>query len=96
MRRAFVAAALVAAVGCGLWRHPVPVASGSAPVQVWITTGDQSKLLSREPDLSLGAASATSLPVLLVDTATAFQRMIGFGAARRCSRICSAAPPGSD
>ena len=56
-------------------------ASAPAPVQVWLTTADQAKLLSREADVSLGATDTTSLPILTLDPTTTYQRMIGFGAA---------------
>jgi glucosylceramidase len=88
MARVVVAAALAAALGCGsagtpseVPPTPVPVVPTGAPVQVWLTTGDQAKLLSHEADAFLGADSATSLPVLTVDPTTTYQRMIGFGAA---------------
>jgi glucosylceramidase len=88
MARVVAIAALAAALGCGsggtpaeVTPTPIPVVPSGAPVQVWVTTGDQTKLLSREPDASLGTDSATSLPVLVVDPATTYQRMIGFGAA---------------
>src|SRR5258708_16075734 len=73
-------------VGCGSASQPsspapVPVSPEGAPVQVWLTTGDQSLLLSRAPDLHLRADSATALPAITVDPATTYQRMIGFGAA---------------
>ncbi|MEP6730472.1 MAG: glycoside hydrolase family 30 beta sandwich domain-containing protein [bacterium] len=60
---------------------PPPVTPTGAPVQVWLTTGDRVKLLSHESDTHLGADSATSNPVISVDTATTYQRMVGFGAA---------------
>jgi glucosylceramidase len=88
MARVALVAALVAALGCGsggspseVAPPPVPVTPAGDPVQVWLTTADQNKLLSHEPDASLGADSATSLPVLVVDPGTTYQRMIGFGAA---------------
>ncbi|MDQ6634493.1 MAG: glycosyl hydrolase [Gemmatimonadota bacterium] len=82
MKCLIVTAALVAAAGCGLGRPLGPVSPRTPPVQVWVTTGDQSKLLNREPDVAFAAAAAASpLPTLMVDTATTYQRMIGFGAA---------------
>jgi glucosylceramidase len=81
MTRLIVTAALVAAAGCGLPRPSGPGAPLKVPAQVWVTTGDQSKLLSREPDVAFAAAGASSLPTLVVDEGTTYQRMIGFGAA---------------
>lgn len=46
-------------------------------VQVLLTTGDQSKLLSKEPDLYPSAGNG---PEILIDKAE-YQRMEGFGAA---------------
>jgi glucosylceramidase len=65
-------------------------ASAATQVQAWITTGDQTKLLSREADASFGAAMAktakaaktpTARPVIEIDPATRYQQMAGFGAA---------------
>ncbi|HEU4373814.1 MAG TPA: glycoside hydrolase family 30 beta sandwich domain-containing protein [Telluria sp.] len=50
------------------------------PVQAWVTTGDQSKLLSREKDAAFGAATRAGV-VIDVDPATRYQEMAGFGAA---------------
>ena len=86
--RVIAAATLAALLGCGslgspsaATSTPVPVVPVRTPVQVWVTTGDQAKLLSHEANVSMGADSATLLPVLTVDPTTTYQRMIGFGAA---------------
>lgn len=85
-----VGAALVfcSLVGCGsasLYSPaplaPEPAVAAGPPVQVWLTTADQARLLDREPDAHLRTDSATSLPVITVDPGTTYQRMIGFGAA---------------
>jgi glucosylceramidase len=55
-------------------------AAPTPPVQAWITTGDQSKLLARGKDAAFGAARRTKL-VIDVDPATRYQEMAGFGAA---------------
>ena len=79
--------ALAAVVACGRLApgepspgHPPP-AQGPA-VQVWLTTPTGSNLLSREPDVHFDSAPppATALRVV-VDEATAYQEMVGFGAA---------------
>jgi len=48
-------------------------------VQVWISTTDRSKLLSREPDTHFDAAEQLPLDIH-VNPAKQFQKMIGFGA----------------
>ena len=53
---------------------------GGVAVQPWVTTGDQNKLLSREPVLYLTTQTATS-PVIDVDESTRYQAILGFGAA---------------
>jgi glucosylceramidase len=60
---------------------PPDLAPGQA-VQVWLTTPTGSKLLSREADVHFdsGAPSATALRIV-VDEATQYQKMVGFGAA---------------
>ena len=67
---------LTLAVGCS-------VAGSSADriaVQPWVTTGDQKKLMSREPVVYFTSDSAAT-PVIAVDDGTRYQTMIGFGAA---------------
>ncbi len=49
-------------------------------VQAWVTTGDQSKLLSREADAAFGTAAPAAI-VIDIDPAIAYQQMTGFGAA---------------
>lgn len=49
--------------------------------EVWLTTGDQLKLLSREPALSFSAGPPAGLPVIEVADTGGFQEMVGFGAA---------------
>ena len=58
------------AAGCG--RQPV--------ASVWVTTGDERKLLAHEPDVSFSTKTSTSLPTIVVDDST-YQEMVGFGAA---------------
>lgn len=48
-------------------------------VQAWVTTGDQSRLLSRGHDAVFGAATPAAI-VIEVDPATRYQTMTGFGA----------------
>ncbi len=49
--------------------------------QVWLTTGDQSKLLSKENDISITAPGVTTVPSITVDVTQKFQEIEGFGAA---------------
>jgi glucosylceramidase len=63
------------AVGPGGGVPPGPVA------QAWITTANQSRLLSQDPDLQI-RSTAEAFPVVIdVDEATMYQEMVGFGAA---------------
>ncbi|MES2148903.1 MAG: glycoside hydrolase family 30 beta sandwich domain-containing protein [Pseudomonadota bacterium] len=55
-------------------------AAATTPVQAWVTTGDQSKLLSREKDARFNVARLERV-VIDVDPAARFQEMAGFGAA---------------
>jgi len=54
-------------------------------VQAWITTGNQAKLLSREADASFApampAAADKNTAAIVIDPATRYQQMAGFGAA---------------
>jgi glucosylceramidase len=67
---------------CG---HNTPVEPGGGPpsgptAEVWITTADQTHLLSQQPDVQIRSSGA--LPVTIdVDEATSYQEMVGFGAA---------------
>jgi glucosylceramidase len=49
--------------------------------QAWITTSDQSRLLSREQDLPIGHMPDTAHVVIDVDENDTYQEMVGFGAA---------------
>lgn len=55
-------------------------AAAPAPVQAWVTTGDQSKLLSREKDAAFDGAKRAGV-VIEVDPARRYQEIAGFGAA---------------
>ena len=91
---AAAAAALAVLAGCRQQpRTPegVPMREGAIPsgleairpIQVWLTTGDQTKLLAREPNIGLGYNAHLSpwLPVIAVDPDKSYQQVIGFGAA---------------
>jgi glucosylceramidase len=67
---------------------PEPLQPASAPtagalaagdtVQVWMTTGNKSALLAKQPTLTFASGSSRS-PTITVDGATTFQTMDGFG-----------------
>lgn len=52
-------------------------------VHAWVTTGDQSKLLQRQPTINAtpGTATTPGMPTITVDESKSYQRMLGFGAA---------------
>lgn len=49
--------------------------------QVWMTTGDQTKLLSKQADISLTELVESSHPTIAVDESMRLQEIEGFGAA---------------
>lgn len=51
-----------------------------SPVDIWLTTPDQSKLLSREPDLRFAFGSGAGSEID-VDDSRQYQQIVGFGAA---------------
>ena len=61
---------------------PEPPHGPSGPAaQVWLTTPDGSKLLSRESDAHFDSGPAASITTIAVDEATTYQEIVGFGAA---------------
>lgn len=54
-------------------------APAPATVEVWLTTADQSALLAKQPALPLEPGGAPD--AIMVDPATRYQKMVGFGAA---------------
>ena len=77
----------VAVFGCAHPKNltmPVDTSTGGnsgAGARVWLTTGDQSRVLAQEPNLSISTGTDTSSTVITVDASTAYQTMVGFGAA---------------
>jgi glucosylceramidase len=49
--------------------------------EVWVTSGDQTRLLHKENDVSIIALASTSLPYTVIDTTKKLQEIEGFGAA---------------
>lgn len=88
--RAFGIVAPLAAILLAACSHPGTAAEagslgpkappGGVAVQPWVTTGDESRLLHREPLVYLMTDSVTA-PVIDVDASVRYQRMLGFGAA---------------
>ena len=58
-------------------RRP-PAATAADSVAVWMTTGDRSALLTKQPTLAAAAPTA-GVPTITVDGATTYQTMDGFG-----------------
>lgn len=76
----FTTAALLTACGSStLVPEPAPGPAAGTPVEVWLTRGDKSRLLAREPALVFGSAAPAG-PVIEVDERQRFQTMAGFGA----------------
>ncbi len=73
-------------MGCGKSRKKE---SGAAPVdtpaageaQIWITTGNQAKLLQRGTPIRINTGAATAAPIIQVDFQKRLQEIDGFGAA---------------
>jgi glucosylceramidase len=72
------------AVGCGSSTAVDPGGGGtpSGPTaEVWLTTADQSHLLSRQPDVVIRSGTDASSIVIDVNEGTSYQEIVGFGAA---------------
>jgi glucosylceramidase len=51
------------------------------PVQVWLTTGDQTKLLQQQASVSFAASTTATATTITVNEGTTYQTIDGFGAA---------------
>ena len=58
-----------------------PQADGSLPVEVWLTTGDQSAKLQQQPSLSFQDGMGSNPRQVVVNESIQYQQMDGFGAA---------------
>jgi glucosylceramidase len=69
--------------GCGGLENnePQPIVADIGKAQVWLTRGDKTRLLNREPDLSIRKTASTNWPVIEIDSTVRFQSVEGFGAA---------------
>lgn len=65
--------------GGGSSSQPTPVVTG-ASVNVYVTTGDRSKLLQRQTDINFSSATVTGGTIINFNDATRYQMMDGFGA----------------
>jgi glucosylceramidase len=59
---------------------PLPASDNRIAVEVYVTTSDRTKLLSREPDSSFGDPEQ-GIATIAVDETRSYQSMVGFGAA---------------
>ena len=55
--------------------------TANEPVSVWLTTGDQSKLLQQQANVSFSSGAPAAGTTITVDEGTTYQTMDGFGAA---------------
>lgn len=78
MKAMAIAACLLA--GCTAGRSSNPL-TPPTPVSVWVTTGDQSSLMSRQPDLQFTSREPDAGVIIDVDESQRFQSIVGWGAA---------------
>jgi glucosylceramidase len=69
---------LLGIMAAGLSLHPGSLTAQS--VSSWMTTGDQSKLLQQQTNVSFGANSGTAAATITVNEGTTYQSIDGFGA----------------
>ena len=68
--------------GCASGRNAPSPLVGPNTVEAWVTTGDQSRVLAKEPDIHFNRAAVdSSIPVIDVDYSRQFQSIVGWGAA---------------
>lgn len=79
MKLRFIGSALIALLTAAAGCRPGAAAARHSFVEVYVTTGDRSRLLQREPDLRFGAPVQSAVTID-VDPATRYQEMVGFGA----------------
>jgi glucosylceramidase len=60
---------------------PPVVVDEVGKAQYWLTTGDQSQLLTRQSDISVTELTTVNVPVITIDADQTFQEIEGFGAA---------------
>lgn len=84
--RALAAIVISLVFGCGSDDRFADPGPPKAPAeigkaQVWLTTGNRSKLLSKENDVSITEISETNLPTVALNALEKLQEIEGFGAA---------------
>lgn len=60
---------------------PQPVGEVVGTAEIWATTGDQSKLLSKQSDIDIIDKSETENPTITINASERYQEIAGFGAA---------------
>jgi glucosylceramidase len=88
----FLASALGFASGA-LDPEPAPASPAPGSVQVWVTTGDATKLLERQADLAWSTSLAARADNAVVDETQRFQPIEGFGASLRMPALWNEADP---
>ncbi len=73
-------ASALSACGSGGGVLPSSNSGTGAAVSAWVTTGDQTRLLSPEPGIAFGNAPVAGAQAVDVDAATRYQTLVGFGA----------------
>lgn len=71
---------LLSTIPCVLLLIAEPARTGGA-IAVYVTTADQTRLLSRDTDLQFSTASRSTTPVVSVDATMRYQSIVGWGAA---------------
>jgi glucosylceramidase len=74
-----LAASTAACIKIRVARNP-SAASDTNAVEVWLTTGDKTRLLAQQPRIAFGAPTSGVDATLVVDSTQRFQEMVGFGA----------------
>jgi glucosylceramidase len=79
------AGVILSLAGCDDGKEPTHkppvVVEEIGKAQFWLTTGDRTQLLSKQSDISITAATSTTLPIITIDANQTYQQMEGFGAA---------------
>jgi len=77
-----LALAAILLSACASGRSAPSLTATSGTVSAWVTTGDQSRLLARQPDLHFNRVVVDpTIPVVEVDYTRQFQSVVGWGAA---------------
>ncbi|MAN28056.1 MAG: glucan endo-1,6-beta-glucosidase, partial [Mesonia sp.] len=80
-----IAATLIACSDDDIKRYPPPTTGGGGnevgTAQIWVTSGDESRLLSAQDNLSIIDNKETSYPSITINETEQMQEIEGFGAA---------------